>query len=190
MFILRHVFTFLAGIFVLITTTSLRADENGFDSAPTSDVGRPSNSKTIAGEWHFVKTRNPQGGANAISIMHTADTSKSDLDLVGVTLRCSEKIGAEVLIVVLQPLSLRAKPRVTLGGPENETRLEASVAPPGTAILLPEDAKSLVDGPWRSLNELPIRIEDSPLSIRGTVRLTGLQPAFKYLMTQCSARAP
>ena len=30
----------------------------------------------LTGGWHFVRTRNSVGDADAISIMHTADTSK------------------------------------------------------------------------------------------------------------------
>ena len=43
-----------------------------------------------------MRTRNPHGGADAVSIMHTADTSKSDLDLAGLMIRCREG-GTEIV---------------------------------------------------------------------------------------------
>ena len=98
-------------------------------------------SSELPGGWHFVRTRNPVGGADAISIMHTADTSKSDLDLAGLMIRCREG-GTEVLIVLIRSFSLRARPQVALGRPGNETKFEAKVAPPGTAVLTIDMAPS------------------------------------------------
>ena len=81
--------------------------------------------------------------------MHAADTSRSDLDLAGIMIRCSE-FGAEVVVVILPAFPFRAQPRVAFGKPGNEIQFEAKVAPPGTAILLPKEATSLVSGPWQS----------------------------------------
>ena len=114
-------------------------------------------SSELAGGWRLVRTHNPNGGADAISIMHTADTSRSDLDLAGLMIRCSET-SAEVVIVLLPALPFRARPHVTFGKPGNETQFEATVAPPGTAVLLPRDATTLVSGPWQALEDLFIRI--------------------------------
>src|SRR5437899_1091146 len=50
------------------------------------------------GGWRLVRTPNPRGGADAVSIMRTADSSRSDIDLAGMAVRCGE-IGAEVLVV-------------------------------------------------------------------------------------------
>ena len=137
-------------------------------------------SSELAGGWHFVRTPNPHGGADAISIMHTADTSRSDLDLAGLMIRCSEG-GSEAVIVLIRAFPLRARPHVVLGKPGNETRFEATIAPPGTAILLPGDATTLVNGPWQAQNDLFIRVDDGQTTIRGVVALAGLQAAFKVL---------
>ena len=67
-----------------------------------------------ASGWHLVRTANPRGGPDAVSISHTADISRSDLDLAGLMLRCGEK-SVEVMIVVVTPLSPRARPDVTIG---------------------------------------------------------------------------
>src|SRR5262245_36999027 len=68
---------------------------------------------TNAGTRLLVGTPNPRGGPDAISIMQTADTARSDIDLVGLTLRCSDT-GFEVLVVFLKPFPLRTHPRVKL----------------------------------------------------------------------------
>jgi hypothetical protein len=119
--------------------------------------------------------------------MHTADISKSDLDLAGLMLRCGDG-GAEILVVLIRPFPLRARPKVAFGKPGSETHFETSVVAPGTAILLPQDAATLVNGPWRSLSELFIQVDDEQVSIRGVVALTGLKPAFDELMTNCRVR--
>lgn len=149
---------------------------------------------TCRGGWHFVRTRNPHGGADAISIMHTADTSRSDLDLAGLMIRCggnnAELAGnnPEVVVVLIPALPFRARPHVVLGKPGNETQFEATVAPPGTAVLLPREATTLLNGPWQALDDLFIRVNDGQTTIYGVVALAGLQAAFKLLLASCAAQ--
>ena len=88
-------------------------------------------SSALAGGWRLVRSHNPNGGADAISIMHSADTTRSDLDLAGIMIRCSES-GAEVVIVTLPALPFRVRPHVAFGKPGNAIKFEATVAPPGT----------------------------------------------------------
>jgi hypothetical protein len=88
--------------------------------------------------------------------MHPADISRSDFKLAGLMLRCG-KGGPEAVIVLLRPFPLRARPNVVFGEPGNETQFEATVAAPGTAVLLPTDAASLVNVSWQALNYLFIR---------------------------------
>jgi len=179
----RH-FIHLVGIFVLaiaVAFTTLGAKVGG------AGVAEQLSSGELEGGWHIVRTPNPHGGADAISIMHTADTSRSELDLAGITIRCGED-SAEVLVVLLRPFPLRARPHIVFGEPGNQAQFEATVAPPGTALLVPKDAASLVNGPWQALNDLSIRVEDGQSIIRGTVALAGLQPAFKVLMASCRTR--
>ena len=91
--------------------------------------------------WHLVRTANPRGGPDAVSISHTADISRSDLDLAGLMLRCGEK-SVEVVIVVVTPLSPRARPDVTISADHKEWRFVAQAVSPG-ALLLPAEATSL-----------------------------------------------
>jgi hypothetical protein len=149
--------------------------------------GGQEGSPQLAGGWRFVRTRNPRGGADAISIMHTADTSRSDRDLAGLLIRCTER-GTEAVIVVIGTFPLRARPHVVLGEPGNEAQFEATVAQPGTSILISGDATDLVTSSWHAQSDLFIRIENGPVTIRGVVSLAGLQTAFQVLATSCSTQ--
>jgi hypothetical protein len=144
-------------------------------------------SSQLAGGWRLVRTHNPTGGADAISVMHTADTSRSDLDLIGLMIRCKET-DTEVLIVLLRPFPFRTSPHVAFGKPRNETEFRATIAPPGTLILLPREATSLVSGPWQTLEDLFVRVDYDQSTIRGVVKLAGLEAASKKLQTTCAAQ--
>lgn len=148
---------------------------------------RPMSSSNLTGEWRLVRTPDPKGGPEAISIMHTADASKSDFDLAGLMIRCGKE-NPEALIVLLRAFPLRERLTVTLGRPGNENRFEATVAPPGTAVLLPPDATRLVTTSWSALKELSIQIENGETKIRGVVAIAGLQPGLKLLSSSCPAR--
>ena len=181
----RRLFPLLVAIFILATAPAFAINGANPDSDKAGGAERALSSE-LAGGWHLVRTHNPNGGADAISIMHIADTSRSDLDLAGLMIRCSET-SAEVVIVLLRALPFRARPHVALGKPGNETQFEATVAPPGTMVLLPKDATTLVSGPWQALEDLLIRIDDGQSTIRGVVKLAGLEAAFKELQASCAA---
>jgi hypothetical protein len=183
---LRHLFPLLVAIFVLAIAAASAINGASPDTSRAYGAEQPPNSE-LTGGWHLVRTRHPQGGPDAVSIMHTADISKSDLDLAGLMLRCGDG-GTEILVVLIRPFPLRARPKVAFGKSGSETHFDTSVVAPGTAILLPQDAATLVNGPWRSLSELFIQVDDEQVSIRGVVALTGLKSAFDMLMTNCRVR--
>jgi hypothetical protein len=183
---LRQLPPLLVAIFVLAVAAASAVDAANPDTNRSSIVERPSSSE-MTGGWRFLRTPNPQGGPDAISIMHTADTSRSDLDLAGLMLRCGDA-GAQILVILIRPFPLRARPKVALGKPGSEIRFETSVVAPGTAILLPGDAATLVNGPWRSLSELSIQLNDEQGNIRGIVVLSGLKSAFDVLTANCRTR--
>lgn len=154
-------------------------------------IGMAANVVTLAGSelsggWRFVRTPNPQGGPDAVSIMHTADPSRSDLDLAGLMIRCNGN-STEVIVVLLRAFPFRARPHVLLGESGHETRLEATIAPPGTAVLLPGDGKFL-SSLWRDNSDLFIRIEDDQTTVAGVVALKGLEPAFEALAANCNSQ--
>jgi hypothetical protein len=140
------------------------------------------------GTWRLVRTPNPRGGPDAVSIMQTADAARSDIDLAGLALRCSDT-GYDVLVVLLKPFPPRTHPKVklTIGGAT--VQLEATVIPPGAAILLPAEAAAmLVKGSWQSSSELAIEVEDDSNATRGVISLEGLGPALSLLTSNCPSR--
>jgi hypothetical protein len=155
------------------------ADPNANSVAPSEQAP----SSQLTGGWHFVRTRNPHGTDEVVSIMHTADISRSDPDLAGLTIRCAKR-GTEILIVLIRSFPLRARPTVVLGPANQESRFKTTVASPGTAILLPEGAATLVRS-WFTQNALFIRVADDQNTIQGVVPLEGLETAFKVLIANC-----
>jgi hypothetical protein len=140
---------------------------------------------TNAGTWRLVRTPNPRGGPDAVSIMQTADTARSDIDLVGLTLRCSDA-GFDVLVVFLKPFPPLTHPKVKLTSGGTTVRLEAAVIPPGAAISLPAEATTLVKG--SSSSELAIEVEDDGNAKRGFISLVGLESALSLLASNCPTR--
>ena len=119
--------------------------------------------------------------------MRTADPVKSDPDLAGLWLRCGD--GAfEVLVVLLEPFPVRAKPQVTIVAQPRNIVFQATVAAPGTALLLPHEASVLAGSHWRRLNELSITVDEGGRRIVGRVPLTGLDDALDALRRNCIAR--
>jgi hypothetical protein len=158
-----------------------------FEDATSNYAQRlPTNTSGLDG-WRLVRTPRPDGGEDAISMIHIADAVRSDPDFAGLTLRCG-RTGLEILIIVIQPFPPRSRPQVTIGSTNKEWRFETSIVSPGAAVLLPSDASALVTGPWQSLKELPIKIEEGGTTIRGIVPLSGLTTAVQTLMTSCSLR--
>ena len=175
----RLIFAIFGLVIVAVSRVNAASPDAGGTGGPQHAL-----SSEFAGGWHLVRTPNPHGGNDAISIMHTADTSRSDLDLAGLTIRCREG-GTEVAIILLRAFPLRARPQVVLGKPENEIKFEATVAPPGTVILVPIDTATLVSRTLQTASKLFIRVDDGQTTIRGVVSLAGLQPAFKALVASC-----
>jgi hypothetical protein len=170
-------------IFVLAFAATVTVSAANSDTIKAASGERPVSSE-LTGGWHFLRTPNPNGGTDAISIMHTADISRSDLDLAGLMIRCSEN-GTSAFIILIRAFPFRARPHVLFGKPGNETQLEATVAPPGTAILLPGDATSFVNETWQAQDELFVRVDNGQTTIRGVVALTGVKSAFRVLVASC-----
>jgi hypothetical protein len=145
-----------------------------------------------AGTWRLVRTPNPEGGADVVSLMQIADTARSDFDLAGLALRCQNG-GLEVVIVLVGPLSLRARPEVVVKAGETSTDFDATVLPPGASVLLPAAASRLASGLWTTATELTVQIEakqadGASTQIRGVIPLVGLASALPALLANCSAQ--
>ena len=158
-----------------------------FEEASSDDAQSTVFAATNAGTWRLVRTPNPRGGADAVSIMQMADTARSDIDLVGLTLRCSDT-GFDVLVVFLKSFPPRARPKVGLTTGATTVHLEATVLPPGAAISLPAEAATLVKGSSQSSSELAVEVEDDGNATRGVISLAGLGPALSLLTSNCPSR--
>jgi hypothetical protein len=167
----------------LLILTSVGASAWNRANAITLAAGEQPSAE-LTGAWRLVRTPNPRGGPEAVSIMHTADTSRSDLDLAGLMVRCNSG-RSELAIVLLSAFPLRAHPRVIFGSPGHETQFEATIGPPGTAVILPGDPKVVIGSAWPAESDLFIRVIDGPTKVSGVVPLAGLQSAFTLLMSNC-----
>lgn len=141
------------------------------------------------GPWRLVRTPSPVGGRDAVSVMKTADVTKSDIDLAGLMLRCGES-NIEVLVVLIRPLPPRAHPKVTVTVGSKRTEFTASVVPPGAELLLPLEASALASGPWQAAPELSVEVgavegDDQPTPIQGVISLAGLGAALPRLQANC-----
>jgi hypothetical protein len=145
-----------------------------------------------AGAWRLVRTPNPSGGPDAVSIMQTADTTRSDFDLAGLAVRCQDG-GVEVLIVLVGALSLRSHPKVAVSAGGKRMDFTATVVPPGASLLLPKTATELASGLWTATSEMTVQIEtrqndSAPSLIHGVVPLKGLSGALPSLLAICSTQ--
>jgi hypothetical protein len=147
-------------------------------------AGQAQRAAALAGGWRLVRTPSPRGGADAVSIMHTADTARSDPDLAGLMLRCGDA-GAEAVVVLLRPVSPRTRPQVSVTADGRAARFDATVVPPFTTVRLRADAAELVSGPWQAAAELAVEVEDEQAPVRGVVPVAGLRAAFQALLASC-----
>jgi len=113
-------------------------DEEAFKQAATG-----SQTTQLDGGWRLVNTRNPSGGASAVSVMHLANTTRSDFAMAGLSLQCGPK-GIEVALVLLEPLSRHARPAVVITAGTRRSEFEASVTQTGQALVLPQAASTFV----------------------------------------------
>jgi hypothetical protein len=158
-----------------------RCDEEAFRQAGKS-LTTP-----IEGGWRLVKTRDPGGGVDAVSVMRVVDSLKSDIGLAGLSLQCRHS-GIEVVLIVLDPLPRTTRPAVVLTAGRIRSEFEASVIQGGEALLLPQLASNLAGGEWQSASELLVEIETKPAPIRGVVPIGGLSTALRFLSQNCPVR--
>ena len=144
-----------------------------------SPVGAP-----LAG-WHLVRTPGPQTIGDIVSIMRTADLTRSDPDFAGLAIRCRPKAGLQVAFVVITPFHPRSHPKVAIMTGRTPIHFQADVIPPGSMIALPDEAEVLAKGLWQSSKELTVDIEGDEAKIHGVVSLEGLSAAIAQLQASC-----
>jgi hypothetical protein len=137
------------------------------------------------GGWHLLRSKNPAGGADAVSMNRAADIS-SDLDLAGLMLRC-HNASAEVLLIVVTPFAPHSQPAVTISANGREWHFDATVVAPGAELLLPALAMALATGSWQSTNQLAVKISWQETTIAGVIPIDGLRGALATLLANCPA---
>jgi hypothetical protein len=152
------------------------------DGGSSGDAAAGSSSGEL---WPLIRTPRPDGGATALAIIRTADTTQSDPDLAGLMIRCREKPGPEIVLALIRPLPPRSKRDVVVGSGAGQSVLHAETAPPGTALTLPVDATVFTTGDWRELTQLAVRIIDPEGDIKGVIPLDGIGPAIARLSAAC-----
>ena len=154
------------------------------NAIPHTDRATPGKPDALHG-WRLLRTPRPQGDGDAVSISHTAELLQSDPDFAGLMVRCTKNSKLQVLVVLIRPFPPRAHPTVRIRGGSDIATFEASIVPPGSAVLLPEEATRLAEGPWQSLKQLSIEVVDPSVTIRGVVPIVGLQPAMHTIQASC-----
>jgi hypothetical protein len=150
----------------------------------TAAVAANDPTETTVSGWRLIRSKNPQGGPDAVSMSHTADITRSDLELAGLMLRCADK-GVDVVIVVVTPFPPRARPAVTVSASNKEWRFDTHVVPPGAELLLPAEAMALASGPWQSAHELAVKVSSPEQSFGGVIPIDGLADALATLIPNC-----
>jgi hypothetical protein len=143
---------------------------------------------TAADSWPLIRTPHPQGGPDAVSIMRTADTTRSDPELAGLMIRCAEKSGLEAILALVRPIPPRSKRDVVVAAGTAQVLLHAEVTSAGTALLLPVETSTFTTGPWRSSKEIAVTINDPDGEIRGVIPIDGIGPAMAKLSGNCPPR--
>jgi hypothetical protein len=105
-------------------------------------------------------------------------------------LRCAEGATTEVLVILIEPLSARTHPKVTVVAGAKTTEFTGSVVTPGDLVLLPEKASALVEGAWQSIPELAVAIVGDHRSLHGMVPLADISTAMQTLQSNCLKAAP
>src|SRR5262249_46418166 len=137
-----------------------------------------------ADHWRLIRTPNPRGGPDAVSIMQAADPSRSDLGLAGLMLRCSQG-SFDVLIVVLEPFPPRAHPKVKLTIGKTTSDFDAMVLPSGAALALPAAATKMFQGSGQVGAEVAVEVVADAVTLRGAISLAGLESALALLRSNC-----
>ena len=135
--------------------------------------------------WPLIRTHDPRGGPDAVSIMRTADTTRSDPELAGLIIRCAEKSGLETVLALVKPVPPRSRRDVVVLAGTTQVLVHAEVTAAGTALLLPVESSTFTTGPWRNARELIVKIDDPEGEIRGVIPIGGAGPAIARLSATC-----
>lgn len=169
-------------VFLLCSIQGKAGEEQQNIGAPekNSQHSAEPNSASLFDAWRVIRTKAADGVTETTAILRVADVLKSDPRLAGLMLRCSKQ-GIEPVIVVVEPYSPQARPKITLRADDEELYFDSRPLPTGVGLRVPADGLSLMSGPWKGARELKIRISDGDTEMNGVVDLAGLTQAIQSL---------
>jgi len=143
---------------------------------------------TLLEGWQLIKTPDPHGGADAISISHVADFERSDPNLAGILLRCVNH-QIELFVIVIEPYPPQIPIDLTLKlGNSSASTYRGSIVPPGVMVRLPVEAATAIFDRRQQTDDLNVSLASRTTQITtGIVKLTGLEQALGTLKTSCAA---
>ncbi len=110
--------------------------------------------------------------------------------MAGLMVRCADR-DTEALLITTRPLPPHAHPNVSVSikGQNPPADFKATVVPPFTAVLLPNEAFDLLKDGAKEAGEMNASIspEEGP-PIQGAFPLKGFRPAYESLAAMCVAR--
>jgi hypothetical protein len=100
-------------------------------------------------------------------------------------LRCAGQ-QIETVIIVIDPRAPRSRPHIKLSANGVSSSFEATVVPPFSVLLLPQEATQFLLSQWLSAPALDIEIENQDQArSHAVVLLAGLRAALDRLRNNC-----
>ncbi len=111
---------------------------------------------------------------------------RSDPDFAGLMIRCAPKGKIDVLIALIQPFPPQSHPQVTVSSGSSSQVFEGAMTAAGAAVVLPDEAARLAQGPWQEVSSLAVSVKQDKSEIKGVVVLDGLREAYHLLTGSCA----
>lgn len=108
-----------------------------------------------------------RGGATFPALMQTADSARSDLDVVGMMIRC-QKGRLEPLLIILDPLPPRSEATIDLSTAGKRESFKAALIPTGAGVAVAIDAETRLMAEWAEEPDVEIAIHARERTIRGS----------------------
>lgn len=135
--------------------------------------------------WTLTRSKDLAGGPETISIMHPADVASSDFGLAGLSIRCSTD-GKEILLILLEPVALGARPSVEVSAGSQKQKFEARLMPGRRSIRL--SGATSIPNDWLQAQTLSVAVDFGTSLIRGTLPISGLSSALQAFDQSCARR--
>lgn len=139
--------------------------------------------------WREHALADARGGAAFPALMQTADSARSELDFVGMMIRC-QKGRLEPLLIILDPLPPRSEVSVDLATAGKRESYKAALIPTGAGVAVAADLEARLMADWADEPDLEIAIHARERTINGVVALRGLTAALSPFALRCKMSEP